>query len=63
MPRFNFKGLPSLFIDNQPYRLDFLETMQPLEVESLSLLNAADATFRWGLGYQNGAILIETRRR
>ncbi len=55
--------LPSVIIDNQAFRLEFLETMQPDEVESLRFLNAADATFRWGTGYPNGAIQIETRRR
>lgn len=55
--------LPSVILDGVPNRLDILESMRPEEVETLRLINAADATMRYGTGYPNGAILVTTRRR
>ena len=52
--------LPSAVIDNQEYELEFLEGMQPEEVETLRFLNPGEASFRWGSGYPSGAIEVRT---
>lgn len=55
--------LPRVVMDGQQYRLDILETLSPDEVDTITFINAADATMRWGTGYPNGALQVLTRRR
>ncbi len=56
-------ALPSVFMDNQPYQLDILETVRSEEVQSLKFLSPTDATIRYGTGYTSGVIEVLTRQR
>ena len=55
--------LPSVIMDDVPYRLSILDNVRPEEVETLRYISASDATTRWGTGYPAGVIEVRTRRR
>ena len=57
--------MPAVFLNgtDQGIGVERLRTILVTEVETLTNLSASDATTRFGTGYLNGAILVETRNR
>lgn len=52
---------PAVFLDGQNYgTLDDLRNIQAIDIQSMTLISATDATMRFGTGYPGGAILIAT---
>lgn len=58
-------ALPGLIVDGTPQSggVEQLRSYQAADVGSLELMNASDATTRYGTGYTQGAIVVNTRRR
>jgi glutaredoxin len=52
---------PVVFLDGQNYgTLDDLRNIQAIDIQSMTLLSANDATTRFGTGYPGGVIMITT---
>ena len=52
-------GTPAVFVDEMYYgRLPSLRQLSTAGVKSVRYLNAGEATFRFGIGYPSGAILV-----
>ena len=52
-------GTPAVFVDGQLWgRLASLHALSTMGIKSIRYLNPGDATFRFGLGYPSGVILV-----
>ena len=56
------RGAPAVVLDNRRVDLGTLRTLRPTDVELVRWVSAPDATTRFGTGYANGLIEVETRR-
>ena len=58
-------GSPGVHVDDRRSMggLSDLRTISVSDVQEVEYLSASDATSRFGMGYQGGAILVTTRRR
>ena len=58
----NFPQRPQVFLDGQQYGdIETLKTISVQSITSIRLLNAADATTKYGYGYPSGVIEVSTR--
>jgi hypothetical protein len=59
------RGTIKVIVDGSPRMDGFqdLRSMRVSDVQEIEYLNAANATTRFGTGYDAGAIMIRTRRR
>lgn len=53
---------PRVVVDRMTVDRDFLHALRASEILDMRLLNAGDATLRYGTGFQGGAIEIRTKR-
>ena len=59
------RGTPNVHVDGGARQggVQELQNIRVSEVQEVEFMGAADATLRFGTGYEAGAILVTTRRR
>lgn len=54
-------GTPAVILDGARQDASILDSIRASNIESMELLNASDATTRYGTNFPNGAIIVMTK--